>query len=87
MGKVIVGVLDTKVHAYKFIAVENNIVEAHRSFEQGVNDERTIVNKYPEEHELYLLGNVDEISGKIEPVFPPVFIIGAKMLKKEEVKK
>lgn len=45
--------------------------EAERSFEQAVNDPQTFINRYPEDYDLYYLGQFDDNTGKYQTLKTP----------------
>lgn len=51
--------------------------EAERNFRQAVNDEKTTLNKYPEDFDLYYLGKYDDNTGKLESLDTPSHVIKA----------
>jgi len=55
--------------------------EAERSFHTLVNDPKSNVNTYPEDFDLYHLGEYDDQTGKIRPLDTPSHIIKAIALK------
>lgn len=44
--------------------------EALRHFQGLVNDDRTTISKFPEDFDLYFVGEFDQNTGKFEPVVP-----------------
>lgn len=51
--------------------------EAERDFRTLVNDEKSQVNMYPEDYDLYFLGEYDDNSGKIVALDTPQHVIKA----------
>lgn len=51
------------------IYVENNQLIMLRNLEQAVNDETTLLFKYPQDFSLYQLGEVDTDTGSISVEF------------------
>lgn len=41
--------------------------EAERSFDQLVMDPKSTVSQYPEDYDLYYLGDYDDLNGKFSP--------------------
>lgn len=66
--------------------------EAERSFRQMVADQKTIVNKYPEDFDLYFVGEYNTNKGTFKTIDTPqhllkaVSFINAALDKKEPVK-
>lgn len=55
--------------------------EAERSFKKLTNDPSTDVNKYPEDFDLYYIGEYDDNTGKWTPEDSPKHIIKAVQIK------
>lgn len=53
---------------------------AERNFRQLVNDEKSQVNKYPTDFDLYYIGEFDDNSGKIQSLDTPQHQIKAVQL-------
>ncbi|AZL82695.1 nonstructural protein [Apis mellifera associated microvirus 24] len=51
--------------------------EAERDFRSAVNDEKTNLNKYPEDYDLYYVGEYDDNSGRFSPLDTPQHVIKA----------
>lgn len=51
--------------------------EAERSFRQLVTDEKSMVNKYPEDFDLYHLGTYDDQLGTIQSLDTPLHMLKA----------
>ena len=51
--------------------------EAERNFQQLVKDEKSLVSKYPEDYDLYHLGNYDDRTGVFYPLDTPQHITKA----------
>lgn len=59
--------------------------EAERDFKTLVNDEKSTVNKYPEDFDLYYLGDYNDNDGKFMPLDTPQHIVKAvQCLNKEQ---
>lgn len=58
--------------------------EAERSFKQVVNDEKSNLCRYPEDYDLYYLGEYDDQTGKMMPKETPQHMIKATQLKGEK---
>jgi len=61
-------------------------VQALRDFETLVNDQKSALHEYPEDFDLYYLGDYDDNTGKITTVASPEHIQKAKLLKKDAEK-
>lgn len=51
--------------------------EAERSFRTAVNDEKTQLHKYPEDFDLYYLGEFDTNNGTFQSLDTPQHVIKA----------
>lgn len=56
--------------------------EAERSFVTLVNDEKSMISKYPDDFDLYYLGVYDDQTGLIQSLDTPQHITKAVMHKK-----
>lgn len=56
--------------------------EAERSFQTLVNDPQSAVFNYPEDYDLYLLGDYDDVTGKLSALQTPQHVIKAVQVKK-----
>lgn len=54
---------------------------AERSFKELVNDPKSNLNKYPEDYDLYYLGEYDDITGKMSSKETPEHMIKAVNVK------
>lgn len=51
--------------------------EAERDFRTAVNDDKTTLSRYPEDFDLYYLGEYDDNKGLTKPLESPQHIIKA----------
>lgn len=51
--------------------------EAERSLKELIKDEKSMVNKYPEDYDLYHLGEYDDQTGKFQALDTPQHVIKA----------
>lgn len=51
--------------------------EAERDFRTLCQDEKSVVARYPEDFDLYYLGEYDDNSGKFQPVDTPQHVVKA----------
>lgn len=68
---------DVKTLVFKPPFVKHTHGEAERDFKSLVNDQQSMVNKYPEDFDLYYLGVYDDNSGKFEALDTPQHITKA----------
>lgn len=87
MRKKIFAIRDNKVSDYKYIHIEDNEIMAARGLRISLEQNESMVAKFPEDHELFLLGEVDTITGVIQPELPPKLIMSCIALKKMNEKK
>lgn len=64
-------IYDSKVKAYMqpFMAQTNG--QALRMFADTVQDDKTVINKHPEDYTLFALGSYDDQTGKYENLETP----------------
>lgn len=79
----IFSVYDEKAQVYRSPFYLKHKGEAMRSFSDLVNDDKTIINKHPEDYKLYYLGVFDDVSGKMGSRDTPEFICNASDFKVE----
>ena len=51
--------------------------QALRAFSDLVGDEKSMVNKHPEDYKLYGLGDFDDVSGRFDSYDVPKFLANA----------
>lgn len=79
-------VRDSKSEIYNAPFFQKTHGEAERSFRQMCNDEKTMPAKYPEDFDLWYLGEYDDNNGKIETIDTPQHVIkGVECVKKTNV--
>jgi len=76
----IFSVRDTKGDRYNNPFVEPNIEVAQRTTQRLVMDPQTVLAQFPEDFDLYHLGSLDTISGKITAFDTPRHVIKAANL-------
>ena len=54
--------------------------EAERAFAQNAAEPKSMINQYPEDYDLYCIGEFDDQTGKIEPLTAPHHMISAFQL-------
>lgn len=63
----IYSIRDTKAEVFHPPFFQKSHGEAERSFSELLRDEKSLIYKYPEDYDLYYLGNYDDQTGKITP--------------------
>lgn len=67
----IYSIRDAKAQSFGNPWYKNTHGEAERDFRTAVNDEKSFLNKYPEDYDLYYLGVFDTDTGKVESLATP----------------
>jgi hypothetical protein len=80
-------VYDQKAEVFNPPFFQNTHGQAERSFRQTVSDEKTMMNKYPEDYDLYYLGEYDDNTGKFNPLASPEHQLKAIQLVQEKEKR
>jgi len=73
-------ICDTKAGFYNQPFFQHSRLEAERSFMSLAYDSNSTISKYPEDYDLYYLGEYDNITGKITALSTPEHIIKAANL-------
>lgn len=68
---------DTKAEVFNAPFWQKTHGEAERNFMELVNDKNSMVSKYPEDYDLYYLGDYDDLTGKIIALESPTHIVKA----------
>lgn len=68
---------DAKAEVFNTPFFQKTHGEAERNFRTIVNDEKSTVNKFPEDFDLYYLGDYDDNTGKMETIDSPQHVIKA----------
>lgn len=71
---------DSKGEFYNTPFSKHTHGEAERDFKSLINDEKSTLSKYPEDFDLYYLGEYDNLTGKISPTDSPQHIVKAVSL-------
>lgn len=81
MTQKIFSIRDSKGEIYGQPFFQKTAGEAERSFKSLVQDEKSMVSKYPEDFDLYYLGEYDDLTGKIKSLDTPSHICKAVALR------
>lgn len=68
---------DSKAQVYNTPFFQKSHGEAERSFDQLVKDEKSMVAKYPDDFDLYYIGEYDDQDGVLKPQATPQHIAKA----------
>jgi len=79
MAKKLYSVQDMKSMTLSYPFACNHLAEAMRSFEQVCRDERSMLNKYPNDFNLFYMGEYDEGTGSFTLLNQPEFVINASV--------
>jgi len=77
MTKKVYAIRDCKAQVYNTPFFQNSHGEAERSFDQLVKDEKSMVAKYPDDFDLYYIGDYDDQLGTLVPQSTPQHIAKA----------
>lgn len=72
---------DTKAEMYNTPFFQKSVGEAERNFKTLVNDSKSTVSQYPEDFDLYYIGDYDDLTGKINELPAPSHVAKAVQLK------
>ena len=75
MKKIFV-IKDEKSGAHYDPFTMSNSIDAQRAFMQGMRSEKSMISQYPEDFNLYFIGEFDEMSGMITPQAPVLILTG-----------
>lgn len=78
----IYSIRDQKAEIFNAPFYQKTHGEAERNFQELVNDEKSTVNKYPDDFDLYYLGEYDDNTGKFKTLDTPQHMMKAVQLKK-----
>jgi len=70
-------VRDSKTEVFNTPFYQKTHGEAERSFRQICTDDKSMVSKYPEDYDLYYLGEFDDQTGKAEWLSTPQHMLKA----------
>ena len=75
MKKIFV-IKDEKSGAYYDPFTMGNTVDAQRTFMQAMKTEKSMISQYPEDFNLYNIGEYDELKGMITATAPVMILTG-----------
>lgn len=79
----IFSIRDSKGEVYGLPFFQKTAGEAERNFRSLVNDSKSTPSQYPEDFDLYYLGEYDDQTGKFKPQDTPSHICKAVSLKQQ----
>lgn len=86
MIKKIYSIRDAKSEVYNLPFYKTTHGEAERDFQTMANDEKTTINAYPEDFDLFYLGEYDDNLGGFKPLKTPQHVAKAlHCIKKQNV--
>lgn len=77
----IFSIRDSKGEIYNQPFFQKTHGEAERNFRELVKDEKSMIHKYPDDFDLYYLGQFDDQSGVLETLDTPQHVTKAINLK------
>jgi len=80
--KKIYSIRDTKIGTYMTPMFVPHLTTILRDLEEVIKDEKSMLNKHPEDFELRYIGEFDEETGEIELEITPKFIENMTNIKK-----
>lgn len=72
---------DSKADVFNTPFYQKTHGEAERTFQQLAKDEKSTICKYPDDFDLYYLGEYDDQTGKMESLDSPQHIVKAVQIK------
>lgn len=78
---------DTKLSVYRRPFFFQHEIEALRAFIEVIRDGNTEVSRFPEDYDLYHIGDYDEVTGLVTTTGHHKFIASAKQIVSQELLK
>lgn len=75
----IMAIKDKAVESYGMPLVTRTVTEAIRIFKNEVNREDSMMNKYPQDYDLYQIGEYDDLDGKVQSTTPTQVATGIEV--------
>jgi len=72
---------DSKAEVFNTPFYQKTHGEAERTFQTLVKDEKSTLSKYPDDYDLYYLGEYDQDTGKSHPIDTPQHMAKAVQFK------
>lgn len=77
MNLKVFSVRDSKAGVYNTPFFQHQIGEAERTFRKLVNDNQSMISQFPDDYDLYYLGDYDDQTGVINALQTPQHIVKA----------
>lgn len=77
-------VRDSKAEIYHLPFFSNTTADAERSFRATVNNPQTTIHQFPEDFDLWMIGEYDQSVGMLIPLQTPVHMLKAVAVKNPE---
>lgn len=74
---------DSKAEVFNTPFFQKTHGEAERNFKQLISDEKSTPHKYPDDFDLYHLGEYDDSTGKMTTLDTPQHMVKAVQLKQQ----
>lgn len=68
---------DSRAECYNTPFFQKSHGDAERSFMSLAQDDKSLISQYPEDFDLYFLGEYDDISGKVKTLDTPQHLLKA----------
>lgn len=81
MTQKVYSIRDAKAEVYNQPFFKFSHGEAERDFKHLLRDEKSMVASYPDDYDLYYLGEYDTVTGLLTPLATPQHIAKAAVLK------
>jgi len=78
--KKVFSIRDAKAQMYNQPFFQRTHGEAERNFQQLVKDEKSMISKFPDDYDLYFIGEYDDNAGTLKPLDTPQHIVKAVSL-------
>lgn len=91
MVKKIFGVYDKKMSEYSSTFIDNHVAQMVRGLEKVLQSPNSQIAEYPEDFDIYFLGDIDLITGKIKCPVNPEYVLSCagqlrELISKNEAK-
>jgi len=73
---------DSKSESFNQVWMKNTHGEAERDFRRLASDEKTMVGMFPDDYDLYYLGQWDTTTGILKPLAAPQHVLKASLIPK-----